>query len=144
MRSVLEGSVALAIGGRPLGPDERPSKHPEVDASQNSNIFRHMRRKNPHRNAMFSSMPENVYAVRVETGEADETYRYLVGIECGLHQLTKSDSAQRFAQNAFLARYTTERQITIYIPEPYAEDALPDLPKVNEGCDCWTMELSPG
>jgi hypothetical protein len=88
-------------------------------------------------------MPENVYAVRVETGEAGETHNYLVGIECGLHQLTKSDSAQKFVQTAFLARYTAERQITIYSPEPYAEDVLPDLPKVNEGCDCWTMELLP-
>ena len=88
-------------------------------------------------------MPENVYAIRVETGEAGVTHSYLVGIECGLHQLTKSDSAQKFVQTAFLARYTAERQITIYSPEPYAEDVLPDLPKVNEGCDCWTMELSP-
>jgi hypothetical protein len=89
-------------------------------------------------------MPENVYAVRVETGEAGQTHSYLVGIECGLHQLTKSDSAQRFAQEAFLARYSTERQITIYIPELYKKDVLPDLPKVNEGCDCWTMELVQG
>ena len=88
-------------------------------------------------------MPENVYFVRVETGETGKTYEYLVGIECGLHQLTKADSAQEFAQTAFLARYTTERQITIYIPEPYAKDALPSLPRVNEGCDCWTMELLP-
>ena len=86
-------------------------------------------------------MPENVYFVRVETGEATKTYEYLVGIECGLHQLTKSDSAHKFVQTAFLARYTTERQITIYSPEPYVKDALPNLPKVNEGCDCWTMEL---
>jgi hypothetical protein len=100
-----------------------------------------MRRKIARRSAILPSMPENVYAVRVETGEAGETYRYLVGIECGLHQLTKSDSAQRFAQNAFLARYTSERQITIYSPEPYEQDALPNLPRVNEGCDCWTMEL---
>jgi hypothetical protein len=92
---------------------------------------------------MFPVMPENVYAVRVETGEAGETYKYLVGIECGLHQLTKSDSAQKFAQTAFLARYTTERQITIYSPEPYEQNALPNLPRVNEGCDCWTMELLP-
>ena len=90
---------------------------------------------------MLPLMPENVYFVRVETGEAVKTYEYLVGIECGLHQLTKSDSAQKFVQTAFLARYTAERQITIYNPEPYVENALPDLPKVNEGCDCWTMEL---
>jgi hypothetical protein len=88
-------------------------------------------------------MPENVYFVRVEAGEASKTHEYLVGIECGLHQLTKADSAQKFAQAAFLARYTTERQITIYIPELYARDGLPSLPKVNEGCDCWTMELLP-
>jgi hypothetical protein len=88
-------------------------------------------------------MPENVYFVRVETGEAGKTYEYLVGVECGLHQLTKSDSAQKFVQTAFLARYTTARQITIYNPEPYGKDALPNLPKVNQGCDCWTMELFP-
>ena len=99
-----------------------------------------MQRKITPKSAIFLVMPENVYAVLVEAGE---TYRYLVGIECGLHQLTKSDSAQRFAQNAFLARYTTERRITIYSPEPYEQDALPNLPRVNEGCDCWTMELLP-
>jgi len=88
-------------------------------------------------------MPENVYFVRVEAGETGKIYEYLVGIECGLHQLTKSDSAQEFVQTAFLARYTTERQITIYSPEPYEKDAPPNLPKVNQGCDCWTMELSP-
>ena len=88
-------------------------------------------------------MPENVYFVRVEAGETGKIYEYLVGIECGLHQLTKSDSAQQFVQTAFLTRYTTERQITIYSPEPYVKDALPNLPKVNEGCDCWTMELFP-
>ena len=110
---------------------------------QNSNIFKHMRRKNPRRSAIIRVMPENVYAVRVETEEAGETYNYLVGIECGLHQLTKSDSAQRLAQNAFLARFTTERQITIYSPEPYHQDPLPNLPRQNEVCECWTMELSP-
>jgi hypothetical protein len=88
-------------------------------------------------------MPENVYAVRLEAGETGNTHHYLVGIECGLHQLTKSDSAQKFAQTAFLARHTTERQITIHIPELYQKDALPDLPRVNEGCDCWIMEVSP-
>jgi hypothetical protein len=87
-------------------------------------------------------MLENVYFVRVETGEAGNAYHYLVGIECGLHQLTKSDSAQKFVQTAFLAKHTTERRITIYSPEPYTEDALPNLPRLNEGCDCWTMELS--
>jgi hypothetical protein len=89
----------------------------------------------------MSLMLENVYFVRVETGEAGNTYHYLVGIECGLHQLTKSDSAQKFVQTAFLAKYTKERRITIYSPEPYEQDALPNLPRVNEGCDCWTMEL---
>jgi hypothetical protein len=88
-------------------------------------------------------MPENVYFVRVEAGETGKIYEYLVGIECGLHQLTKSDSAQEFVQTVFLAGHATERQITIYRPEPYVKDALPDLPKVNQGCDCWTMELSP-
>jgi hypothetical protein len=88
-------------------------------------------------------MPENVYAVRVEAGETGKIYEYLVGIECGLHQLTKSDSAQEFVQTAFLARHTTERQITIYSPEPFVEIALPDLAKVNQGCGCWAMELSP-
>jgi hypothetical protein len=88
-------------------------------------------------------MLENVYFVRVETGEASKTHEYLVGIECGLHQLTKSDSAQQFVQTAFLAGHTAERQITIYSPEPYKEDALPNLRKVDQGCDCWTMELLP-
>lgn len=88
-------------------------------------------------------MPENVYFVRVETGEEGNTYQYLVGIECGLHQLSKRDSAQKFVQTAFLARYTPGRQITIYNPELYEGDALPNLPKVNQGCDCWTMELLP-
>jgi hypothetical protein len=88
-------------------------------------------------------MPENVYFVRVGTAEAGETYHYLVGIECGLHQLTKSDSAQKFVQTVFLAKHTTERRITIYNPEPYEQNPLPNLPRVNEGCDCWTMELLP-
>ena len=88
-------------------------------------------------------MPENVYFVRVETGEAAGTYHYLVGIECGLHQLTKYDSAQKFVQTAFLASHTPERRMTIYNPEPYEGETLPNLPKVNEGCDCWTMELLP-
>jgi hypothetical protein len=87
-------------------------------------------------------MPENVYLVRVEAEEPGNTYHYLVGIECGLHQLTKRDSAQKFVQSAFLAKYTPGRRITIYNPEPYERDALPSLPKVNEGCDCWTMEIS--
>ena len=88
-------------------------------------------------------MPENVFFVRVEAGETGKSYEYLVGIECGLHQLTKSDSAQEFAQRTFLARYTTERRITIYSPEPYREDTLPNVAKVNQGCDCWIMELLP-
>ena len=91
--------------------------------------------------ALVSFMPENVYLVRVETAEAGITYRYLVGIECGLHQLTKADSAQKFVQSTFLARYTPGRQVTIYNPEPYEGDELPRLPKVNEVCDCWTMEI---
>jgi hypothetical protein len=62
--------------------------------------------------ALVSFMPENVYLVRVETAEAGITYRYLVGIECGLHQLTKADSAQKFVQSTFLARYTPGRQVT--------------------------------
>jgi hypothetical protein len=86
-------------------------------------------------------MPDNVYLVRVETAEAGNTYRYLVGIECGLHQLTKADSAQKFVQSAFLAKYNPGRQITIYNPEPYEGDQFPSLPKVNEGCDCWTIEI---
>jgi hypothetical protein len=87
-------------------------------------------------------MPENVYLVRVEAEEPGNTYHYLVGIECGLHQLTKRDSAQKFVQSAFLAKHTPGRRITIYNPEPYTGNALPSLPKVNEGCDCWTMEIS--
>jgi hypothetical protein len=95
---------------------------------------------------MFPAMPDNVYAVRVATGETDEagqSYHYLVGIECGLHQLTKSDSAQEFVQTVFLAKHPAERRVTIYIPEPYQPDALPNLPRVNELCDCWTMEVLP-
>lgn len=84
---------------------------------------------------------EKVFLVRVETGEARNTYRYLVGIECGLHQLTRRDSAQQFVQSAFLAKHSPGRQITIYNPEPFWDDELPSLPKVNEGCDCWTMEI---
>ena len=86
-------------------------------------------------------MLENVYLVRVETAEAESTHRYLVGIECGLHQLTKGDSAQEFVQSAFLAKYNPGRQITIYKPEPYDGAELPNLPRVNEGCDCWSMEI---
>jgi|GEM_PF-3291166 len=88
-------------------------------------------------------MLENVFLVRVETGEATNTYHYLVGIECGLHQLTKSDSAQKFVQSAFLAKHDPGRQITIYTPEPYEGNELPNLPKVNEWCGCWTIELLP-
>jgi hypothetical protein len=86
-------------------------------------------------------MPDNVYLVRVETAEVGNTHRYLVGIECGLHQLTKADSAQAFVQSAFLAKYNPGRQITIYSPVPYEGDEFPRLPKVNEGCDCWIMEI---
>ena len=86
-------------------------------------------------------MPENAFLVRIEAGEGGNTYSYLVGIECGLHQLTKQDSAQEFAKSAFLAKHTPPRQVTIYIPEPYEGDGLPKLPKVNQGCDCWTMEI---
>jgi hypothetical protein len=85
------------------------------------------------------SMPENAYLVRIEAGE--NTYRYLVGIECGLHQLSKHDSAQKFAKLAFLAKYTPPRQITIYIPEPYKENELSSRPKVDQGCGCWVLEI---
>ena len=91
--------------------------------------------------ALSSAVTENVYLVRIETEEARNTYHFLVGIECGLHQLSKHDTAQQFAQSAFLAKHTPGRQITIYLPDPYEQDSLPSLPKVNQGCDCWTMEV---
>ena len=84
-------------------------------------------------------MPEKAYLVRIEAGE--NTYRYLVCIECGLHQLSKHDSAQKFAKSAFLAKYTPARRITIYMPEPYKEDGLLSLPKVDQGCGCWVREI---
>jgi hypothetical protein len=84
-------------------------------------------------------MSENAYSVRIEAGE--NTYRYLVSIECGLHQLTRHDSAQEFAKSAFLAKYTSPRRITIYIPEPYEGDGASGLPKVDQGCGCWVQEI---
>ena len=86
-------------------------------------------------------MPENVFSVRIETGDKDETYHYLVGIECGLHQLTKHDSAQKFAESAFRAKHTPGRKMTVYWPELYEGDSLPDLPKLDQGCDCWAAEI---
>jgi hypothetical protein len=84
-------------------------------------------------------MPENAYLVRIEAGE--NTYRYLVGIECGLHQLTKHDSAQEFAKTAFLTKYTSSRRITIYIPEPYEGEGPLGLSKLDQVCGCWVLEI---
>jgi hypothetical protein len=91
--------------------------------------------------AILSFVAENVYVVRIKIGEVGNTYCFLVGIECGRHQLTKHETAQQFAQLAFLAKHTPGRQITIYNPEPYEGALLPSLPKVNQGCDCWIMEI---
>jgi hypothetical protein len=86
-------------------------------------------------------MPENTFLVRMEAREIGSTYRYLVGIECGLHQLSKHDSAQQFAKSAFLATHILPRQFKIYIPEPYEGEGLSSLPKVDQGCGCWTVEI---
>jgi hypothetical protein len=91
--------------------------------------------------AIHSFVAENVYVVRIKIGEVGSTYCFLVGIECGLHQLTRHETAQQFAQSAFLAKHTPGRQITIYNPEPYEGALLPSLPRVNQGCDCWIMEI---
>jgi hypothetical protein len=91
--------------------------------------------------AILSFVAENVYVVRIKIGEVGNTYCFLVGIECGLHQLTKHETAQQFAQSAFLAKHIPGRQITIYNPELYEGASLPSLPKVNQGCDCWIMEI---
>ncbi|MBV8274837.1 MAG: hypothetical protein JO170_06195 [Verrucomicrobia bacterium] len=86
-------------------------------------------------------MPENVFLVRVEARDTGSLYRYLVCIECGLHQLAKHDCAQQFAKSTFLAKYSSLRQITIYIPEPYRGEDLSSLPKMDQGCGCWVVEI---
>ena len=86
-------------------------------------------------------MTENVFLVRIEAADTGHAYRFLVGIECGLHQLTKHDSAQQFAQSAFLAKYTSLREITIFLPELYGGDDFFSLPKMDQGCGCWVAEI---
>jgi len=86
-------------------------------------------------------MTENVFLVRIEAGDTGSVYRFLVCLECGLHQLTKHDSAQQFAQSAFLAKYTSVREITIYLPELYTGNDVSSLPRMDQGCGCWVVEI---
>lgn len=79
-------------------------------------------------------MAENVYLVRIGTGEVGNTYRYLVGIECSPHRLSGLDSVRSLAKLA----YNPGREIRTYTATPY-KDTLPDRQKEKQSCGCWTM-----